>query len=120
MCSRPGFDVLASHPKKMGNRGVMIGVESLKPKHAIEGIHRALLSGLKKCQDEDQDQAVRDHKEGVILTNQDLMKLVHPHITVLNKAETEVEVDKCLDEVEAYFKRMEGGGHKGRAVGFEL
>lgn len=124
MCQRPGFDVFAGHPKKMGNRGVMIAVESVKPKNATEGIHKALLAGMKKGQDHDEDlkgaPAKGEEKDRERLTNQDLMKLVHPHVTIMNKADSDEEVNKCLEEIEKLFKGMEGGGHKGRAVGFEL
>lgn len=113
--------MVVSNPKKMGIKGVMIGVESVKPKYAIEGIHRALLSGMKKDQDDDKEISGNNNKEGEgKLTNQDLMKLAHPHVTVLNKAESDDEVEKCLEEVERMFKGMEGGEKRGRAVGFQL
>ncbi|KAI9633225.1 uncharacterized protein MKK02DRAFT_39204 [Dioszegia hungarica] len=115
-CQRPGFDVSVGHPKQMGSRGVMVAIESVKPKNAIEGIHKALLAGMRREQDADKEIKQGEEGDKERLTNQDLMKLAHPHVTVLNKAESEEEVNNCLEEVERVFRESK----KGRAVGFEL
>lgn len=98
----------------MGNRGVMVFARERPPK-SVERIHQQLLTVLKKGVEEERDR----------LTNQDLIPLRKPHVTVLNKAKDETEVEKCLEEVQAVFEGMKGDGHQfgqkvGRAVGFEL
>lgn len=120
----------------------MLGIRS-KPKGAIEGIHRSLLSSLMRgttsgpsghsgknghsghsghsVKEGNLTKEGEDGKEGKEgLTNQDMMKLVHPHVTILNKAESNEDVKRCLDEVSEVFGGMEGGERKGRAVGFEV
>ena len=98
----------------MGNRGVMLVLRE-RPHAAIEKLHERLLRLLKEGVKEERDQ----------LTNQDLMRLARPHVTVMNKAEKEEDVQACLEEVEKVFADMKGGTGRlgqlhGKALGFEL
>lgn len=92
-----------------------------RPRESTEKMHRHLLKFLKK--------GIREGQEGEKdkLTNQDMMGMSKSgaHVTVLNKAEGEEEVERCLKEVKELFEGMkkEGeqfGQQKGKAVGFEL
>ncbi|WWC73891.1 uncharacterized protein I206_107863 [Kwoniella pini CBS 10737] len=112
--SKSGWDVFFGEPEKMGNRGVYLICRE-RPSNSVEKIHRELLSNLKKGIKSDQDK----------LTNQDLQTMRKPHVTVLNKASNEEQVDICLKEVKEFFEGMRKDGqkegqHKGRAVGFEV
>ena len=98
----------------MGIHGVMVMVRE-RPSGTIERIHRQLVSSLKDGTREEKDR----------LTDQDLRPLGKPHVTVLNKAKNEDEVDVCLSEVMGVFDEMKEPWHHfgqktGRAVGFEL
>ena len=98
----------------MGIHGVMVMVRE-RPSGTIERIHRQLVSSLKDGTREEKDR----------LTDQDLRPLGNPHVTVLNKAKNEDEVDVCLSEVMGVFDEMKEPEHHfgqktGRAVGFEL
>ncbi|WVF71081.1 hypothetical protein IAT40_005878 [Kwoniella sp. CBS 6097] len=109
-----GWDVYIGEPVKMGNRGVMVNLRE-RPLNTTPRIHQQLLTMLKKGVKEDQDR----------LTNQDLQPLKRPHVTILNKATSEDQVDTCLGEVTKLFEDMKRAGqtvgqYQGRAVGFEL
>jgi hypothetical protein len=98
----------------MGNKGVMVSIKE-RPYGTIENIHGYLLRSLKRGVERDEDR----------LTNQDVMPLRRAHVTVLNKAHGEEEIEKCLEEVKQVFEGMreEQGGYaqkKGRAIGFEV
>lgn len=97
-----GFDLRFSKPVKMGNRGVMLNIQQ-KPSGTIQRVHRELLKRLKA--------GVKEQKDH--LTNQDLMKLVHPHVTVLNKVDEPERIQECLRD-------LEGIELAGRALGIEL
>lgn len=99
----PGFDVRFSEPTRMGNRGVMLKIRQ-RPSGTIERVHRMLLSRLKDVT-EDKDR----------LTNQDMMKLSRPHVTVLNKADSEEQVTSCLEELKATLDTIDG-----QALGLEM
>jgi hypothetical protein len=109
-----GWDVFIGEPKKMGKGGVMVSVRE-RPSGTIDGIREELLYNMKK----------NTTSEGDRLTDQDLRKMGKPHVTVLNKAENEEQVDKCLKEVEEVFEQLKQPGQKvgqqkGQAIGFEL
>ncbi|WVR06709.1 hypothetical protein IAU60_003741 [Kwoniella sp. DSM 27419] len=111
---RNAWDVFIGEPQKMGNRGVMLNLRE-RPSNTTAQLHDQRLRWLKKGVHEDRDK----------LTNQDMQPLKRPHVTVLNKARDEEQVDTCLKEVQEIFDGMkqEGqsvGQHKGRAIGFEL
>lgn len=97
-----GFDVRFVKPQKMGNRGVMLNMQQ-KPSGSVQRIHRELLKRLKAGVEGEKDR----------LTNQDLMKLVHPHVTVLNKVDEREKIEQCL-------KELEGTEIAGKALGIEL
>ncbi|WWC95617.1 hypothetical protein V866_002482 [Kwoniella sp. B9012] len=112
--SRTGWDVFFGEPEKMGNRGVYLIVRE-RPSSTVERIHQQLLTDLKRGIKGDKDK----------LTNQDLQTMRKPHVTILNKASNEEQVDTCLKEVKEFFDGLKTDGrkegqHKGRAVGFEL
>ncbi len=101
-------------PRKMGNRGVMVTVRD-RPSGSTEKVHMDLLDRLKR--------GVRSKEDE--LTEQDLRALGKPHVTVLNKAEKEEEVDRCLKEVQAKFDSLKRSGQahgqvQGRATGIEM
>lgn len=86
-----------------------------RPRHTIldmQGYIRDLLiRGVK----EDRDR----------LTDQDSRVGARVHVTVLNKAGDEAEVERCLDELKGDFEGMKKPGEqfgqvKGKAVGLEL
>jgi hypothetical protein len=74
-----------------------------KPSGTVQRLHRELLKRLKA--------GVKEPKDH--LTNQDQMKLVHPHVTVLNKEEDPERVQACLRD-------LEGMQVEGRALGIEV
>ncbi|WWD16010.1 hypothetical protein CI109_100435 [Kwoniella shandongensis] len=105
-----GWDVFLGEPEPMGNRGVYLRLRE-RPSNTTENLRSQLLHDLKKGIKEEKDK----------LTNQDLQTMKRPHVTVLNKARDEEEVEKCLKEVKEVFEKMgEKGQHVGRATGFEL
>ncbi|WRT69890.1 uncharacterized protein IL334_006881 [Kwoniella shivajii] len=111
---RKGWDVFIGEPEKMGNRGVYLRLRE-RPSSTTEGLRAQLLADLKRGIKEDKDK----------LTNQDLQTMKRPHVTVLNKANGDEEVEKCLAEVKEVFEKMKKDGQKegqhiGRATGFEL
>ncbi|KAK8869720.1 hypothetical protein IAR55_000288 [Kwoniella newhampshirensis] len=111
---RKGWDVFIGEPEKMGNRGVYLRLRE-RPSNTTETLRAHLLSDLKRGIKEDRDK----------LTNQDLQTMKRPHVTVLNKASGDDEVEQCLTEVKEVFERMKKDGQKegqhiGRATGFEL
>lgn len=86
-----------------------------RPSGTIEAIREDLVSNLKRNTKRDQDK----------LTEQDQRRMGKPHVTVLNKAESEEQVMKCLHEVEEEFEKLKQPGQKvgqqkGIAIGFEL
>ena len=108
------WDVFIGDPRKMGNRGVMVTVRD-RPSRSITDLHAHLIDVLKKGTKEPRDR----------LTEQDSRHGGRPHVTVLNKAESEEEVEKCLEEVQGVFEGMKRDGEqfgqvKGKAVGLEL
>lgn len=112
--TRRPFDIFVGEPRKMGYSGVMLLIRE-RPSGSIAAIHDRLLRSLKKGVKEDKDN----------LTNQDLQRLNRAHVTVLNKASNEEEVEKCLNEVAELFNGMKEPGHdvgqhRGLAIGFEL
>jgi hypothetical protein len=115
ICSAtPGWDVFIGEPRKMGKGGVLVNVRE-RPSGSVENIHQDLMDFLKRGVKEDKDR----------LTDQDARRLGKPHVTVLNKAKDEEQVDKCLKEVMEVFENMKqpnqkSGQQVGRAVGFEL
>jgi len=115
ICSAtPGWDVFIGEPRKMGKAGVLVNVRE-RPSGTVEGIHQDLMDFLKR--------GVKDDKDR--LTDQDARRLGKPHVTVLNKAKDEAQVDECLNEVIEVFEKMKqpnqkSGQQVGRAVGFEL
>ena len=108
------FQVHINDPKKMGNRGVMLSVRDSR--YSIEWIHRKLLNWLLD--------GVRGERDE--LTNQDKRNWGKTaHVTVLNKAENEQEVENCLEEVIELFKGMKSdtdrfGQKVGKAIGLEM
>jgi hypothetical protein len=109
-----GWEVFIGEPKKMGKGGVMVSVRE-RPSGTIEAIREELVSNLKRNTQRDQEK----------LTDQDQRRMGKPHVTVLNKAESEEQVTKCLQEVEEEFEKLKQPGQKvgqqkGNAVGFEL
>ena len=101
-------------PKKMGKGGVMVSVRE-RPSGTVEAIREDLLHNMNR-----NGQGTEDK-----LTDQDKRKMGKPHVTVLNKAESEEEVTNCLKEVEEVFEKLKQPGQKvgqqkGTAVGFEL
>lgn len=109
-----GWEVFIGEPKKMGKGGVMVSVRE-RPSGTIEAIREDLVSNLKRNTTRDQDK----------LTEQDQRRMGKPHVTVLNKAESEEQVMKCLKEVEEEFEKLKQPGQKvgqqkGNAIGFEL
>lgn len=112
--SRHPFDVYVGEPRKMSYGGVMLLVRE-RPSGSVGSIHDRLLRALKKGVSEEKDN----------LTKQDLQGMSRAHVTVLNKAGSEEEVEKCLQEVTELFEGMkrpgqEHGQHHGQALGFEL
>lgn len=108
------WDVFIGDPRKMGNRGVMVTVRD-RPSRSITDLHAHLIDVLKRGTKEPRDR----------LTEQDSRHGGRPHVTVLNKAESEEEVEKCLEEVQGVFEGMKRDGEqfgqvKGKAVGLEL
>jgi hypothetical protein len=98
----------------MGNKGVMVTVRD-RPHGTIEGIHDDIQQFLKKGAKEEKDR----------LTDQDSRRMGKAHVTVMNKAEEESQVDECLKQVEGVFEAMKregdrAGQQKGRALGLEL
>lgn len=109
-----GWEVFIGEPKKMGKGGVMVSVRE-RPSGTIEAIREDLLSNLQRNAKSREDK----------LTEQDQRRMGKPHVTVLNKAESEEQVAKCLKEVEEEFEKLKQPGqkvgqHKGNAIGFEL
>ncbi|KAJ9096586.1 hypothetical protein QFC19_007118 [Naganishia cerealis] len=109
-----GWDVFIGEPKKMGKGGVMVSVRE-RPSGTIESIREDLLHNMK--------QNTRSGEDN--LTDQDLRRMGKPHVTVLNKAENEEQIEKCLKEVEEVFEKLKQPGEKvgqqkGQAIGFEL
>jgi hypothetical protein len=99
----------------MGNRGVMVNIKE-RPYGTFEHIHGEILNGLRKGVERDEDK----------LSNQDDKVLKRAHVTVLNKAKDEEEVERCLEEVKAVFEGLRGEDENGypqktgRVIGFEL
>lgn len=98
----------------MGQKGVMVIIRE-RPSGRVEDIHHNLLNSLKHNVRKPEDK----------LTDQDSRPMGRPHMTILNKAEKEEEVSKCLEEVQAAFEKLKqpgqkAGQQKGRALGFEL
>ncbi|KAG7575307.1 hypothetical protein FFLO_00471 [Filobasidium floriforme] len=109
-----GWDVFIGEPKAMGKRGVLVNVRE-RPSATVENIHHELLTSLNRGVKSNDDR----------LTDQDARPLGKPHVTILNKAKDEEQVDKCLQEVLKVFEEMKQPGQKngqqvGRAIGFEL
>lgn len=98
----------------------------------VQKIHRHLLKYLKKTlKDRQASSSVGREGSGNtdVLTNQDQMGLGTPHVTVLNKAEKEEDVEECFKEVKELFSSMKAGSEdkgegngerRGRAIGLEL
>lgn len=108
------WDVFIGDPKKMGKKGVMVTVRD-RPARSTEEVHRRLLQFLQDGVKEDKDK----------LTEQDSKHGGRPHVTILNKAEKEEEVEDCLEELLKLFDGMKGekeqfGQQKGTAIGLEL
>lgn len=98
----------------MGQKGVMVIIRE-RPSGRVEDIHHDLLNNLKHNVRKPEDK----------LTEQDSRPMGRPHMTILNKAEKEEDVNKCLEEVQAAFEKLKqpgqkAGQQKGRALGFEL
>jgi hypothetical protein len=108
------WDIFVGEPRKMGKGGVMLTVRE-RPGGSSQRVREALQLWL--C-----DTATRKEDE---LTDQDMRRWFRPHVTVLNKADTEKQVEECLTDVE---KELEGlprdagktGQVKGRAIGIEM
>lgn len=88
-----------------------------RPKGAmtIERIHTGLQSWLISTAKEEKDK----------LTDQDARKPGRAHVTILNKAEDEDQVDRVMEDVIKTFEGLKGPGdkfgqQKGRAIGLEL
>jgi len=108
------WDVFIGDPKKMGKKGVMVTVRD-RPARSTEEVRRRLLQFLQDGVKEDKDK----------LTEQDSKHGGKPHVTILNKAEKEEEVEDCLEELLKLFNGMKGekeqfGQQKGTAIGLEL
>ncbi|WWC92607.1 uncharacterized protein L201_007566 [Kwoniella dendrophila CBS 6074] len=110
------WDVYFGEPEKMGNRGVYLVMRE-KPSFQTSNLHKHLLSELKRNIKRDEDK----------LTNQDLQTMKKPHVTILNKAENENQVNDCLDDLNQFFDNLKNsssdnqrGQHRGKAVGFEV
>jgi hypothetical protein len=98
----------------MSNKGVLVTVRD-RPHGTIEGIHDDIQHFLKSRVKEDKDK----------LTDQDSRRMGKAHVTVMNKAEDESQVDAVLKEVEGVFEGMKkegdrAGQQKGKALGLEL
>jgi hypothetical protein len=109
-----GWDVFIGEPKKMGKGGVMVSVRE-RPSGTIEAIREDLLYNMKRNAGGNEDR----------LSEQDQRRMGKPHVTVLNKAESEEQVANCLKEVEEVFEKLKQPGQKvgqqkGNAIGFEL
>lgn len=98
----------------MGKKGVMVTVRD-RPARSTEEVHHRLLKFLQDGVKADQDK----------LTEQDSKHLGRPHVTILNKAEKEEEVEDCLQDLLKMFDGMKGekeqfGQQEGTAIGLEL
>jgi hypothetical protein len=98
----------------MGKKGVMVTVRD-RPARSIQDVHQRLLDFLQDGVQKDEDK----------LTEQDSKHGGRPHVTILNKAEKEEEVEDCLADLLKLFDGMKGekeqfGQQKGTAVGLEL
>lgn len=121
ICSKKkGWDLYARDPIKMGNmKGVMINIKQ-SPSGTTEALHQELLDALRNSTRAREDE----------LTRQDMQTLKRPHVTVLNKARSEDEVEACYQGTVQVFQGLDshstgkdgtrGGQMSGRAVGFEL
>lgn len=112
--SSNAWEVFVGEPKKMGNKGVMVTVRD-RPHGTIEGLHTDLQRWLKNGVKEDKDR----------LTDQDARRPGKAHVTILNKAENEEQVERCLQEVLQTFDGLKQPGdqfgqQKGRAIGLEM
>ena len=93
ICStQPGYEIFVDTPRKMGKGGVMVQVRE-RPAGTVDRIQKELRALLSEGVEEDQDR----------LTEQDLRAMGRPHVTVLNKARDEEEVEVCLREVQEVF-----------------
>lgn len=112
--SEKGWEVFVGEPKKMGTKGVMVTVRD-RPHGSIERIHTDLQRWLQR--------GVREEKDR--LTDQDARRPGKAHVTILNKAEDEQQVERCLQEVAETFEGLKQPGdkygqQKGRAIGLEM
>ncbi|KAL7423400.1 hypothetical protein Q5752_002704 [Cryptotrichosporon argae] len=103
------WTVFVGEPAKMGNRGVYAVFRS-RPSGAIEDLHAYLLRRLKRGVHADADR----------LTNQDVQTLRRPHVTILNKAKSDEQVETCLREVGKEFAELYQGQITGEATGFQV
>jgi hypothetical protein len=108
------WEVFVNDPRKMGNRGVMVSVRDRR--QSIEWIHRRILNFLKDGVKEPKDELTEQDKRHWGKT---------AHVTILNKAEKEEEVQLCLDEVTELFEGMKGPDDKfgqkvGSAIGLQM
>ena len=112
--AQKSWDVFVGEPRKMGKAGVMVTVRD-RPHGTIERIHTGLQTWLQSSAKEEKDK----------LTDQDARRPGKAHVTILNKAEDEEQVNRVLEEVLRTFEGLKepgekSGQQKGRAIGLEL
>lgn len=86
-----------------------------RPHGTIERMHTGLQTWLNSTAKEEKDR----------LTDQDSRRPGKAHVTILNKADNEEQVDRVLEEVLKTFEGLKAEGErfgqqKGRAIGLEL
>ena len=103
------FALAIGHPTKMGHKGVMVKVTHAS--RLISTIHHDIQTHLLE--------ALRNSDEG--LTDQDRRPVGGAHVTVMNKAKDEEDVDRCLREMIELFDELGPSREKtGTALGFQL
>ncbi|ORX39756.1 hypothetical protein BD324DRAFT_614868 [Kockovaella imperatae] len=123
------FNISIARPSRMGKKGVMLHIRESGSRGVIEGIHSSIVRDLSKVEKgpppgskQYAEAAERGGRRGSAspLTDQDLEPLRSPHVTILNKAEDEGQVEDCHRDLVDLFNKMDGRQKHGTAIGLQL